>query len=325
MVTIGVLTRDARRYVERTIPALLAWTRRRYRILVLDNASTDGTLEYLRSVPEVRLIESRENTGYGNGKNALVAAARSPYVLLLDDDVLVEDERVVLDCAMFLDTHPDAAFVSVPLMEDGRSRTPHYGLFYSERKVNRSLEELRSRRFFAVGGFVGGLVMCRRHVWERLGGFDTIYPCQDYDLCARAYLDGWRIYTVTTAYALHLGVDRRSDGAGRLYWQEYELCGWLRTILKVYTVRGVMLWMPLASLWIFWKHLRRWGETGDARTLVAYWKSAARFFRDLRNTLAARARVQTARTVPLDTFRHIRFIGSEPLPPPSVKAAGFNG
>ena len=118
---------------------------------------------------------------------------------MLDDDVLVEDPKVIDECVQFLDSHPDAAFVSVPLLHATGDRTSHYGLFFDTVKRRRSFAELQSLGHFETGGFVGGLVAGRKTVFEGLGGFDAIYPyhIDDYDLSARAHLHGWRTYTLT--------------------------------------------------------------------------------------------------------------------------------
>jgi len=306
-VTIGILTHNALPYIGRTIPAILSWKRPEYEVLVVDNGSTDGTVERLRQYPQVRVECNGENTGYGRGKNALVDKSQAPYVLLLDDDVLVFSEQVVLDCLALCESRSEVAFVSVPLTESGRDRTPHYGLFFTQPKRDRSLDELESLGCFQAGGFTGGLTFCRRSTFQRLGGYDPIYPCQDYDLSARAYLQGWRIYTVTTAHAIHLGVDRMADVDHWVAWNDYQLCGFLRTILKNYTLPGVVWWAPLASGWILWKTMRKYRETGEPKVLLTYVKSLAYLFRDLRNTLAERSRVQASRVVRRDTFRDISF------------------
>jgi GT2 family glycosyltransferase len=301
IVTIGILCHDAARYIGRTIPAILSWLRPSYEVVVLDNGSSDATADRLKQFHQIRVVCNTENVGYGRGKNMLVELARGQFVLLLDDDVLVSSEDVLIECLAFCHSRPDAAFVSVPLMEDGRARTPHYGLFFGRRKVDRTLEDLHAHGSFEVGGFVGGLTFVRKSVFEHLGGYETIYPCQDYDLCARAHLQGWRIFTVTSAHAVHLGTDRRNIDRWA-YWYEYHLCGVLRTILKNYTLGAAMLWAPLATLWIFWKTLRKYGQTRDARVLYTYAKSIGYFFRDLPDTLRERARIQGSRVVTRDAF-----------------------
>ena len=116
-----------------------------------------------------------------------------------------------------------------------------------------------------------------------------------------------RIYTVTTTHAIHLGAERRANPDRVTTWDEYELCGFLRAIVKNYTLPGVVVWVPLSSLWILWKTARKYWDTGHASVLVAYGRSAVRFFRDLRSTMEERARTQASRRVRDDVFRRVVF------------------
>src|SRR6185369_15337557 len=112
------------------VPAVLSWLGRR-ECIVFDNGSSDGTRQFLQGVPGIRLVGSDTNLGCGAGKNAIVRLATGDYILLLDDDVLIEDGGVVADCVRFLESHGEAAFVSVPLLEASDRRTRHYGLFFA--------------------------------------------------------------------------------------------------------------------------------------------------------------------------------------------------
>ncbi len=315
-MTVGILTHNARPYVERTVPAILSWLPPDHELVVVDNGSTDGTVDLLRRFP-IHRIEANPDNGYGSGKNALVKLARGTFVLLLDDDVLVPDGQVVKDCLAFCQQHPDTAFVSVPLINAGRDRTPHYGLFFAELKDELGLPQLRGQKYFAAGGFIGALTFFSKDSFQRLGGFDTTYPCHidDYDLSARAYLQGRRIYTVTTSHAIHLGVDRRSDIERWAARNTYSLCGIVRMILKNYTLSGVVLWVPLASLWILWKTAVKYRDSRNRRVLLSYLKSVVYVFRDVADTLHERRRIQSSRVVRQDVFRRIR-APRPSLPPP---------
>jgi GT2 family glycosyltransferase len=306
-VTIGILSCNARRYLDRTIPAILSWIHPNHELLVVDNGSTDGTVEQLRGLLGVRIAFNGENAGYGHGKNMLASLARAEYVLLLDDDILIPTADVVSECLAFCVRHPETAFVSVPLVEPGSERTPHYGLFFTEPKKSVTLEQLRSRRYFQVGGATGGLIFCRKSVFQQLGGYDTIYSCHidDFDLSARAYLQGWQIYTLTGVHAVHLGTERRLDTNRWAARNDYHLCGFLRMILKNYTLPGALFWAPVASVWILWKTVSKYRETRNRRVLTSYVTSVSYFFRDLRDTLQRRIAIQTNRVVREDIFRRV--------------------
>src|SRR6266545_72105 len=78
-------------------------------IIVLDNASTDGSAEMVqRCFPSVTLLANRNNTGYGAGANQILRSTDTEYLLILNSDTLLKQGAVEALCA-YLDEHPRAA------------------------------------------------------------------------------------------------------------------------------------------------------------------------------------------------------------------------
>ena len=77
-------------------------------IWVVDNASTDGSVEYARQFfPEVHYIQNPENVGFARANNQAIRQATGKYVLLLNPDTVV-GEKTLRGCTQFLDIHPEA-------------------------------------------------------------------------------------------------------------------------------------------------------------------------------------------------------------------------
>ncbi|MDR1408605.1 MAG: glycosyltransferase family 2 protein [Tannerella sp.] len=96
-------------------------------IFVVDNCSSDGSAEYIRSgFPDVQYIENRENVGFSKANNQAVRMACGEYVLLLNPDTVVGEDTLANVCA-FMDVHPDAGALGVKMI-DG------YGNFLPESK-----------------------------------------------------------------------------------------------------------------------------------------------------------------------------------------------
>ncbi len=91
-----------------------------YEIIVTDNNSSDGSIEYLRTrFPKVVFIENKDNVGFAKANNQAIRIAKGEYVLLLNPDTIVA-ESTLLDCISFMDSHPDAGATGVrQLKADG--------------------------------------------------------------------------------------------------------------------------------------------------------------------------------------------------------------
>ena len=81
-------------------------------VIVVDNASHDDTVLYLRTCfpetqyPQLRIVESLENLGFGKANNLAAAQARGQYLLFLNPDTILT-EHTLYDCITFAEEHPD--------------------------------------------------------------------------------------------------------------------------------------------------------------------------------------------------------------------------
>ena len=77
-------------------------------VLVVDNHSADGSVEYLRPrFPEVTFIENKDNPGFAKANNQAIRISSGEYVLLLNPDTVIGEESVRSLC-FFMDEHPEA-------------------------------------------------------------------------------------------------------------------------------------------------------------------------------------------------------------------------
>lgn len=117
-VTITLLTWNRKRYLEKGLPSLFASLSNDlvHEILIMDNASTDGTLEvikrYAKGNAEVRIIENSCNVGL-KGYNRMFGMAKGRVIVEIDDDVIEfpkNFDKTLLDC---LDSYPDYGFIAL--------------------------------------------------------------------------------------------------------------------------------------------------------------------------------------------------------------------
>ena len=193
-----------------------------HEVIVVDNASTDGTAAMvLASHPEVRLIQLERNLGPTGARNAGVAVARADLVLLLDSDTEPADGALEAICRRLEgDVHLGA--VNALQIDQGTGRPwwwwgPHG---YPE-------AEYLNREFDSAFKIEEGASGIRRSVYEQVGGFDERFfmLVEGRDLAARVVRAGYRIrYCPEIRFVHRAGSNRPKDNpvyrhSGRLYFE----------------------------------------------------------------------------------------------------------
>lgn len=178
-------------------------------VIVVDNASTDGTADVARSFPGVLVIESATNEGFGAACNKGAAAATSPVLFFLNQDARLESS--IDDAIRELLGEPELGVLGARVSFEsgtqqpsiGRSPTAHrvllewlgYPLRVLGLAASSSLMRRRSELYSqpTPGDWISGSsLFIRRELFARLGGFSDRYfmYVEDADLCARVRSEG---------------------------------------------------------------------------------------------------------------------------------------
>jgi GT2 family glycosyltransferase len=223
--TVGKL-RDCLASIRETTTGMAAET------IVVDNGSTDGSVEMVRTeFPEVRLVATGENLGFGRAHNRAMAMGTGRYFIVLNPDTVIEPgtfRRLVA----FMDATPDAGACG-PTIKDATGALAHSGHYdFSLVSMTANAFNLRAvlpsdavlRRRFGrwlrhvhsayhphdavrvVDWIDGACLVVRHEVYTRIGGFDEniFLNAEDWEWCYRIRLDGWRIYHVPDVALRHL-------------------------------------------------------------------------------------------------------------------------
>jgi hypothetical protein len=193
-------------------------------VIVVDNASTDGSPESVRrAYPEVEVIEAG-NGGFGAGANIGISHARHPYVLLLNSDTRLRPGA--LDAlTRYLDERPDVGLAGPQLLNpDGSlqpSVYPNPGpladliRWTSVARIASAIPKLRARYLvdnphssqIDVGWLAGAALAIRKAAFDEIGGFDASFfmYSEEVDLAYRMQKAGWRVRFAPVAEVSHVG------------------------------------------------------------------------------------------------------------------------
>jgi N-acetylglucosaminyl-diphospho-decaprenol L-rhamnosyltransferase len=228
---------------------------RGFEVVVVDNGSTDGTLELLADrAPQARVIPMGMNAGFSKANNVGMATARGRYVLVLNPDTVVAP-GALYRLADWLDAHGGAGVAAPQLLNaDGTDQrtarafpTPAAALFGRRSPLTRWFPRNRwSTRFlsggahrgdepFRVDWVSGAAMMVPASVINEVGGFDEEFFLfwEDADWCRRITDAGYEVWCVPQAQVTHDEGGTRSHGwsprvvrhfhrGAYLYWRKHH-------------------------------------------------------------------------------------------------------
>jgi N-acetylglucosaminyl-diphospho-decaprenol L-rhamnosyltransferase len=221
-LSIVIVSFNARADLERCLSSLdQSPPAASHEIIVVDNASTDGSAQAARAWPNVRVIESPSNRGFAAANNIGIRQSTGRALLLLNSDTTVP--KGALDGLLVeLDRHPDAA-AAAPRLVDGAGRAElSFGSMiaplneWRQRRLMRGLErgdpavrelvEAMTRQERAPDWVSGACLLVRREDAEAVGLIDERYfmYIEDVDFCAALRARGRRILFTPAVEVVHL-------------------------------------------------------------------------------------------------------------------------
>jgi GT2 family glycosyltransferase len=212
-VTVGIPSWNGRRFLEVVLPSLAVQTFRDFETVVVDNGSSDGSIDYLRTRwPHVKVIALDANHGFAEPVNRVIKCAQGDYIALVNNDVELSPGFLAA-LVETLDTHPQAAAASAKMVAfHDRSVIDGAGdeLYWSGTALRRGRGERDNGRWDTPGevfSACAGAALYRRAAFEAVGYFDKDFFAyqEDVDWGFRARLAGWGCRYEPRAIAYHVG------------------------------------------------------------------------------------------------------------------------
>lgn len=206
-------------------------------LIVVDNASTDGTVEAVAArFPHVRLIRNARNLGFSRANNIGLQLCRGRYICLINADVVVPP-GCIPQMVGYLTEHPDVGLVGPRMLcPNGR---PGDAVMKFPTVWNTFCCAMGLHRLFPASGLLGGFVMAdfdssttqevevltgwfwmtRREALRQVGGLDEQFFMygEDIDWCYRFHRAGWRVVFYAEAEALHHCAASSNNSPQRFY------------------------------------------------------------------------------------------------------------
>jgi GT2 family glycosyltransferase len=264
---------------------------RTIQIIVVDNASTDGSVEAVRQrFPSVKVLCNDTNLGFAKANNIGIRAGSSTYVCLVNSDIEVLGKCIDTLCS-YMDEHSDVGLLGPQILNKDLTLQRSCSELPSVRSSLMQalmLDKLFPRSRFCRSRFMtdfdhrtarhvktlsGCFLMARRAVLNQIGLLDErfFFYAEDVDLCKRFHEAGWRLVFYPAAKAIHYGGASSAVASGKF-----------------------LIEMERANLQYWHKHSNRFVETLVAVVMLAHYGlritvwAAVYLFRNDKNHTAER-------------------------------------
>jgi GT2 family glycosyltransferase len=251
-ISVVIVTWNCERFIAGCLASIVGELPENSEVIVVDNASTDGTLDLVRRFfPSVNLVESQKNLGFAGGNNLGLRAANGQYVCLINPDVVIR-EGCIHRMIQYMDQTTDVGLLGPKIVgSDGavqRScmRAP---TFWNQLCRALALDTL-TKQSGLFGGYLmndfphqevrdvdvvnGCFWMVRRAALKEVGLLDSRFWMygEDLDWCRRYNEAGWRVVFFPASEALHFGGGSSAQAplscciemmrADLQYWRKYH-------------------------------------------------------------------------------------------------------
>lgn len=271
-ISIVIVSWNNRNYLEPCLRSIYeANNGAEFEIVIVDNGSSDGTQTFLREhYSQITLIENNKNLGLSKATNQGIQATVGRYVLLYNNDTLMQPET--LDkFVKFMDEHPDAGAAGGRLLNgDGSFQASHnnfpsvWSAFLDVTRlwilINKNYpSEADSNEIQVVNWISSACLVVRRKVLEQVGLLDEDYFLygDEMDLQYRMKQSGWKIFYIPYISTIHFGsVSLNRWRKRRLFYRGILLFNYKngRKLTGFFT-RGIFLIFTLLKLFLW--HLLR--------------------------------------------------------------------
>jgi len=317
-VSVIVLNWNGKRFLAKCVSSLLNQTYAQYEVLLVDNGSTDDSLDFVEArfgkSPKLRVIAFKTNYGFSKGNNLAMKLANTDYIIILNNDTEVQCDFIE-KLVEVVDINSEVGSVGSKILFNNNKiwfsqKFTNRGFivpYFLQSLMSKKIEELSHSSTFNLSNS-GCAVLYRKKLIDKIGGFDEDFwsNWEDWDLGYRINLAGFKSICIPNPLVYHVGAG--SEGSSperfvRIYRNE------LFTYFKNYETKNLFFRFPFIlfllqpiyhMVWFVQRILTRSTELYKGRELdyfISQPKALLYFLKQLKNIIKKRYTVQKLRKI----------------------------
>lgn len=304
LVSIIVLNHNGRTFLLKCFDSLKKLSYSNYEVIMVDNASTDGSVKYVRSIfPWVKIIQSDFNVGFTGGNNLGCKVASGKYLVFLNNDTFI-DSAWLDELVGIMEGHQNVGIAQSLILDYETMKVVQCAGLYLLRECgwtwafcrNMPWDMFLKRYDFQTidifAGF-GASIIVQKKLFEEIGGFDDeffIYS-EETDLSWRVRLKGYNVVLASKSLVYHKLGGFMSKTGLRLS-EFHRIKNVIRMLLKNYSLHSLFLYFAQAMFMMFSRSLFYLFIKCQNAHFIALIKAISWNLKNLRSTMCYREFVQ---------------------------------
>lgn len=256
LVSVVIVNFNGRHFLKRCLNTLMDTIYPEYEIIIVDNASTDGSLEDIELTfgenPRIKIVKNTKNLGHAEGCNIGARMTNSQYIVFLDSDIEFETKSWLSELVNAMENNSKIGLAQAKIVLAEDKRCLDYVCFAIDAlgtwAATYGSKEENINKNFEIFAASSGCCIIRRDVFDQVGGFDADYFIydDDTDISLRTRLLGYKVMFIPSAVVLHRGGILRGVSGMMLYHSSKNR---LITVIKNYELRNI--WWRFSVLTFF--------------------------------------------------------------------------
>jgi GT2 family glycosyltransferase len=300
-ISIIIVTWNGLRHLQKCLPSIVASTYQNFEIVLVDNASSDGSIEFVeKKYPNVKIVRNQTNLGFAEANNIGFENSDGEYVFLLNNDTTIEP-----DCLEKLMTkikenetiggiQPKILRMDEPEKLDCVGDFPTISGIFEHYGLGGDKNDPRFNKTMEIFAMKGAAMFVPRKIIEKVGLFDSDFFAyfEETDFCHRIWLAGYKIIYYPGATVYHKGFGT-SHNLSFGFIQEHAFKNRICSFLKNFGMVNLLKILPLhlvvcEFLAVFYSMKRREFKFFTMIQRAIWWN-----IKNFKKTLRKRKNIQT--------------------------------
>jgi hypothetical protein len=180
----------------------------KFKTIIVDNSKSDEIRSLVQEVKNIKYIKTKKNLGYGKGNNLGISESKTPFILILNPDILVESASIEILYKSYF-SYKNIGILAPALYDNNNNRRNNGSLSYINReKINKKniLNKQKAEGNTCYQFAVGCALLIKKEFFDEIGGFDKdlFMYFEDNDLCDKTIEKNKTIIEIPESRMIHL-------------------------------------------------------------------------------------------------------------------------